>query len=148
MEQLQSHSHIWSNICAFPQILGSPSSYMTLQLLLSEFYLYLKKIWFSFLSVCYERGGEARGDWETRKKTGGKGKFNWARICKRLRSPESDSKKSLPPAYVAWRAGTSNRVIIPARQAGNRFLGSLQVLQIRALEPQKKIRRGGEGEIG
>jgi hypothetical protein len=29
--------HIWGNICAFPHILGSPSSYMTLQLLHSEF---------------------------------------------------------------------------------------------------------------
>jgi hypothetical protein len=35
MEQLQSHK--WGNICAFPQILGSPSSYMTLQLLHSKF---------------------------------------------------------------------------------------------------------------
>ena len=25
----------------------------------------------------------------------------------------------------AWRAGTSNRVVVPARQAGNRFLGFL-----------------------
>jgi hypothetical protein len=38
MGQLQSRirtphiSHIWLNICAFPHILGSPSSYMTLQL--------------------------------------------------------------------------------------------------------------------
>ncbi len=42
MEYLQSHirltrpPHIWGNICAFPHILGSPSSYMTLQLLHSE----------------------------------------------------------------------------------------------------------------
>jgi hypothetical protein len=36
-------------------------------------------------------------------------------------------------AYVAWRAGTSNRVVVPARQAGNRFLGSLKCFQIRAL---------------
>jgi hypothetical protein len=28
---------IWGNICSFPHILGSPSSYMTLQLLHSEF---------------------------------------------------------------------------------------------------------------
>ncbi len=28
---------IWLNICAFPHILGSPSSYMTFQLLHSEF---------------------------------------------------------------------------------------------------------------
>ncbi len=37
---------IWGNICAFPHILGSPSSYMTLQLLHSEFpYIqYMRKI--------------------------------------------------------------------------------------------------------
>ncbi len=29
--------HIWGNICAFPHILGSHSSYMTLQLLHSEY---------------------------------------------------------------------------------------------------------------
>jgi hypothetical protein len=45
-----------------------------------------------------------------------------ARICKRLRSPGIDSKETISPAHVAWRAGTSNRVIVPARQAGNRFL--------------------------
>jgi hypothetical protein len=49
-----------------------------------------------------------------------------ARICKRLRSPGIDSKVLISPAYVAWRAGTSNRVVVPARQAGNRFLGSLK----------------------
>jgi hypothetical protein len=37
------------------------------------------------------------------------------------------------PAYVAWWAGTSNGVVGPARQAGNRFLGSLKYLQIGAL---------------
>ncbi len=44
VEQLQSHIWltassycIWGNKCAFPHILGSPSSYMTLQLLHSEF---------------------------------------------------------------------------------------------------------------
>ncbi len=56
-----------------------------------------------------------------------------ARICKRLRSPGIDSKESIPPAYVAWRADTSNRVVVPACQAINRFLGSLKGLQIRAL---------------
>jgi hypothetical protein len=44
-------------------------------------------------------------------------------MCKSLRSQ---------PAYVVWRAGTSNWVVVPARQAGNRFLGSLKGLQIRA----------------
>jgi hypothetical protein len=50
-----------------------------------------------------------------------------ARICKCLRIPGIDSQESILPAYVAWRAGTSNRVVVPARQAGNRFLGSLKV---------------------
>ncbi len=37
--------HIWLNICAFPHILGSPSSYMTLQPLPSEY----PNIWGKFL---------------------------------------------------------------------------------------------------
>jgi hypothetical protein len=50
---------------------------------------------------------------------------------------QSDLGKSLDPtpqaANVAWRAGiTTNRVVAPARQAENRFLGSLIGLQIRA----------------
>jgi hypothetical protein len=32
----------------------------------------------------------------------------------------------------------SNRVVVPARQAGNRFLGSLKGLQIRALDLWQK----------
>jgi hypothetical protein len=47
--------------------------------------------------------------------------------------PGIDSEDSIPPAYVAWRAITTNRVVVPARQAGNRFLGSVKGLQIRAL---------------
>ncbi len=58
---------------------------------------------------------------------------NRARNCKRLRRPGIDSEDSIPPAYVAWRAGTTNRVVVPARQDGNRYLGSLKGLQIRAL---------------
>ncbi len=47
-----------------------------------------------------------------------------ARICKRLESPPRiDSKESIRPADVACRAGTSNRVVVAARQAENRFLG-------------------------
>jgi hypothetical protein len=42
----------------------------------------------------------------------------WARVCKRLRSPGIDSKEWIPPAYIAWRTGTSNRIVVPARQAG------------------------------
>jgi len=34
---------------------------------------------------------------------------------------------------VARRAGTKNRVVVLARQAGNRYLGSSNGLQIRAL---------------
>ncbi len=52
--------------------------------------------------------------------------LNRARICKCLRSREIDSKESIPSAYVARRAGTSNRVVVPALQAGNRFLGLLK----------------------
>jgi hypothetical protein len=55
-----------------------------------------------------------------------------ARICKRLLSPGIDSEESISPVYVACRAGTTNRAVVPARQAGNRFLGSLKGLQIRA----------------
>ncbi len=46
--------------------------------------------------------------------------------------PGIDSEDLIPPAYVAWLAGTTNRVVVPARHAGNRFLGSLKGLQIRA----------------
>jgi hypothetical protein len=56
-----------------------------------------------------------------------------ARICKRSWSPGINSDGPVPPAYVAWRAGTTNRVVVQARHAGNRFLGSLKGLQIRAL---------------
>jgi hypothetical protein len=35
------------------------------------------------------------------------------------------TQESISPAYVAWRGGTTNRVVLLARQAGNRFLGSL-----------------------
>jgi hypothetical protein len=44
-----------------------------------------------------------------------------------------EAQESIPPAYVAWWAVTTNRVVVPARQAGNRFLGTLKGLQIRAL---------------
>jgi hypothetical protein len=33
-------------------------------------------------------------------------------------SPGIDSEESTPPGYVVWRAGTTNRVAVPARQAG------------------------------
>jgi hypothetical protein len=65
-KQLQSHmlqSHIWLNICAFPPILGSPSSYMTLQPLPSEFpyTVYDKNIILFFISET--RGGLHRKKW-------------------------------------------------------------------------------------
>jgi hypothetical protein len=53
---------------------------------------------------------------------------NRARICKRLSSPGID----FASLFVAWWAGTTNRVIVPGCQAGNRFLGSFKGLQIRA----------------
>jgi hypothetical protein len=49
-----------------------------------------------------------------------------ARICKRLRSPGIGSKESILQAYVAWWAGAPHRVVVPARKAGNRFMGSLK----------------------
>jgi hypothetical protein len=55
------------------------------------------------------------------------------RICKRLKSPGINSVDSIPPAYLVCRAGATNWVIVPARHLGNRFLGSLKGLQIRAL---------------
>jgi len=46
------------------------------------------------------------------------------------------SEVSIPPAYVSLRLvrplGTTKRVSVPARQAGNPFLSSLKGLQIRA----------------
>jgi hypothetical protein len=42
------------------------------------------------------------------------------------------AEESIPPHYVARGAATTNRVVVPARQAGNRFLGSLKGLQIQA----------------
>ncbi len=45
------------------------------------------------------------------------------------------AQESIPPAYVAWLAGTTNRVVVTARQARNRFLGSVKGLPIRALVP-------------
>jgi hypothetical protein len=55
-------------------------------------------------------------------------KCTWVRFCKRLRSPGIDSEESIP---VAW-ASKTNGVVVPVRQAENRFLGSLKGLQIRA----------------
>ncbi len=40
----------------------------------------------------------------------------WARICKRLRSPGIDSKEPIPPGYVAYRAGPTNRIVVLVRQ--------------------------------
>ncbi len=72
----------------------------------------------------------------------------WARICKRFWNPEIDSEESIQLAYVAWRAGTTNyRVVVPARQAGNRFLGSLKGLQIRALSIWYTQRRKTQRDI-
>jgi hypothetical protein len=48
--------------------------------------------------------------------------------------PGIDSEESTPPAYVAWLAGTTNRVIFPVPRLGNRFLGSLKGLQIQTLQ--------------
>ncbi len=69
-----------------------------------------------------------------------------ARICERLRSPGIDFKESTLLAYIASRAGTSNKVVVPACQAGNQFLGSFKDLQIRALFNAASARPGGQEE--
>ena len=35
-------------------------------------------------------------------------------MCKRFWSPEIDSEESIQLAYVAWRASTTNKVVVPA----------------------------------
>ncbi len=47
------NDHIWGNICAFPRILGSPSSYMTLQLL-HHFWVSLYTVWGKFDLLFYQ----------------------------------------------------------------------------------------------
>jgi hypothetical protein len=95
-----------------------------------------------------EKGEKLRWEEEDKRKQRKKGKrgekqarsrgIRWtgeksrARICTRLWSTGIDSEESNPPACVAWRPGTTNRVLVPARQDENRFLGSLKGLQIRA----------------
>ncbi len=49
------------------------------------------------------------------------------RICTRFWSPGIDST-----SLCSWRDGTKNMVVVPAHQAGNRFLVTLKGLQIRA----------------
>jgi hypothetical protein len=44
-------------------------------------------------------------EWILRERRGEDQEYR-AWIFKILRSPEIDSKESIPPAYVAWRAGT------------------------------------------
>ncbi len=53
------------------------------------------------------------------------------------------AQESISPASEACRAGTINRVVVPARQAGNRFMGSLKGLQIRALDSTNFSYRSG-----
>jgi hypothetical protein len=54
-----------------------------------------------------------------------------------------NSEELFSPAYGAWQADTANRVVVPTRQAGNRFLGSLKRLQIQAqLEKCGKFKSG------
>jgi hypothetical protein len=48
-----------------------------------------------------------------------------------------ESKESISPDYVACRASTTNRVVVPASQPENRFMGSIKGLQIRALVTQQ-----------
>jgi hypothetical protein len=49
----------------------------------------------------------------------GKDNFTRARYFTLLRSPGIDSKESIPPAYVAWRAGTADNPFLPRFLAPN-----------------------------
>jgi hypothetical protein len=53
--------------------------------------------------------------------------------------PGIDSEEPIPPAYAVLQAGTTNRVVVPARPAGNRILVSLEGLQIRTLFPRSGV---------
>ncbi len=57
----------------------------------------------------------------------GPGAENRVRFYKRLRSPGIDSKESIRQPLKP------NRFVVPARQAGNQFLGSFTGLKIWAL---------------
>jgi hypothetical protein len=47
--------------------------------------------------------------------------FNRAGICKRLRRPGIGSEESISQANVAWRASTTNRVVVPAESIRGRL---------------------------
>ncbi len=53
--------------------------------------------------------------------------------CSTFKEHRNRFRGSIPQAYVAGRDCTTNRVVVPVCQAGNRFLGSLKGVQIRAL---------------
>ncbi len=50
-------SHIWGKTCAFPHILGSPSSYMTLHPIPLWISLYMRTILFLFYQPAWPAGG-------------------------------------------------------------------------------------------
>jgi hypothetical protein len=49
-----------------------------------------------------------------------------SRICKRLRRPGIDSEESIPPACVAWRASTTNRVVVTGPPGSESIPGLLK----------------------
>jgi hypothetical protein len=53
------------------------------------------------------RGERGRHSKEGVREGGKEGFALRARICKLLRSPRIDSKETIPPGCVAWRAGTT-----------------------------------------
>jgi hypothetical protein len=64
---------------------------------------------------------------------------NRARICKRLRSPGIDSKESIPPVFVAWRAGTTTLFAVPSLESIPVLLKRLQIRPLNHL--MRKQRR-------
>ncbi len=57
-----------------------------------------------------------------------------------LRRPAIDSEESIPPAYVTWRACTTSRVVVPARQAGNQFRAPFFFVSILPISGISRVR--------
>jgi hypothetical protein len=71
-----------------------------------------------------------------------------ARILKLLRSPRIDSKESIPPAFAAWRAGTTTRFLAPNRLLKNSSTGheGRQIdANANASRPRKLLKLSGWG---
>ncbi len=128
MKQLQSHLWLTAssyclrlNICAYPHIvyvLGSPSSYMTffsisfpaiiqnLSILINKEHRYSLGMRWACTSYSRRSSHPSRVHTCTHVSRAG--------IFERVWGPGIDSKEWIPPAYVAWRAGTITLFLLGA----------------------------------